>query len=121
MIPVERLYNIALRTAQASVGVRKVRICAVGSYRNSIYIGLNSWLTHPKQARFARNPHSIYLHAEIACLIRAKWRIDQLVIVRVSRDNKPVLAKPCAGCRQAIPAQCQIFYTTDLGVTCDVY
>lgn len=62
--------------------------------------------THPLQAKYARQarqPDRIYLHAEIACLLKAGTRVvHKLVIERYYADGSPALAKPCPICRRAI-------------------
>lgn len=68
---------------------------------------MNSYTqTHPLQAKYAREvnqPEKIYLHAEIACLLRAGTKpIHKLVIERYWKDGSPALAKPCPICKKAI-------------------
>lgn len=62
--------------------------------------------THPIQAKYARlagKPNSIYLHAEIACLLRAGTKpIHKLVVERYHKNGNPALAKPCVICQRAI-------------------
>lgn len=71
-------------------------------------VGRNSYVkTHPLQARYALkggNPDRIYLHAEVAALIRASKRgtVHKLVIVRQSEAGNYLCAKPCSGCQAAI-------------------
>jgi deoxycytidylate deaminase len=70
-------------------------------------VGKNSYVkTHPMQARFARwsgNSGRVFLHAEIAALIKARSsRVHKLVIFRYDRHGKPALAKPCECCQAAI-------------------
>ena len=62
--------------------------------------------THPLQAKYAQQagmPQRIYLHAEIACLLRAGVKpIHKLVIERYHSNGEPALAKPCPICQLAI-------------------
>lgn len=62
--------------------------------------------SHPVQARYAAlagQPLRIYLHAEIACLLRAgDVPIHKLVVERYHADGRPALAKPCPICQLAI-------------------
>lgn len=65
--------------------------------------------THPLQAYFAeRVGHraKIYLHAEIAAIIKAgDKQIHKIIITRYSpRTNKALNAKPCPICQEAIKA-----------------
>ena len=68
----------------------------------------NNYLqTHPIQARFAEQvgqPSRIYLHAEIAALVKLRkgQRPYKIVIERKGKDDRPRLAKPCPVCEAAI-------------------
>ena len=62
--------------------------------------------THPIQAKYAilaNQSARIFLHAEIACLLRAGTKkIYKLVIERYYANGEPALAKPCPVCQKAI-------------------
>lgn len=67
--------------------------------------------THPEQAKYAQQvglDEKIYLHAEIACIIRAQkllkkdQSINLLSIARLNRKNEPLNSKPCPICIEAI-------------------
>lgn len=65
--------------------------------------------THPLQAYFAKrvgHPHKIYLHAELAAILRVKYtdRIHSIRILRMSKNLQLALAKPCPICMEAIKA-----------------
>jgi len=65
--------------------------------------------SHPIQSYFAERvnqPNKIYLHAEIAAIIKAgDKQIHKIVITRYSpRTHKPLNAAPCPICREAIRA-----------------
>jgi len=65
--------------------------------------------THRLQAHFASlsgNAERIYLHAELAALIKASKRgiPHKLVIERYGAQGAPLCAKPCKGCQLAIKA-----------------
>lgn len=69
--------------------------------------GQNSYVkTHPLQAEHARRvglPEKVYLHAEIAALIKCDWtKAHRILVTRYGVDGKPLLAKPCAVCRSVI-------------------
>ena len=71
--------------------------CAVNSYVK----------THTVQAKAADKvgrPSSIYLHAEIAALIKIKdWtKAHKMVVLRHLKDGTPALAKPCLICQHVI-------------------
>jgi len=82
-------------------------LAAVGTNNNTIICHSNNLMgkSHPTQARHARNagnPHAIFLHAEIGCIIRGKGYIDTLFVARIYRDGTLGLAKPCPICMLAI-------------------
>lgn len=62
--------------------------------------------THPLQKHFAilaGKPEAIYLHAEIAAILRCGDRpIHKIRIERHTKDGKPARSKPCAICQLAI-------------------
>lgn len=69
-------------------------------------VGHNSYTkTHSLQAHYGMrtgNPNKIYLHAELAALIKARQQVHKLVVFRYNADGSPALAKPCASCQLAI-------------------
>jgi tRNA(Arg) A34 adenosine deaminase TadA len=52
------------------------------------------------------------LHAEIHAISLAKNKGDTLIVVRVKKDGKLALSKPCSGCMEAIKAA---------GIKCIIY
>jgi len=73
-----------------------------------IAVGENSYSkTHPYQIHLSRkhgNGEQIYLHAEIAALIKLKDK-DKAYKIKVERYGKqgePLIAKPCPICSAAI-------------------
>ena len=70
--------------------------------------GLNSYSkTHPYQYRMAKasgKPEAIYLHAEMAALVRLKdWsKAHSILVERYDWQGNPVSAKPCPICQSAI-------------------
>lgn len=70
-----------------------------------ISIGRNSYeKTHPLQAHAAAlvgRPSRIYLHAEIAALVKLKdWsKAHKMVVTRYLKDGTPANATPCASCQ----------------------
>lgn len=77
--------------------------------RNRILsIGENSYIkTHPRQASSALavgQPTKIYLHAEIAALVRLKdlSKAAKIVVFRFNKLGKPAPAYPCKCCLHAL-------------------
>lgn len=108
----ELLKEIAIATPKIS----GAKIAAAVMLKNKIIsVGVNSYKTHPIQARFATNKGlSIHLHAEIAAIKNAMYHIGvedfkkaTLLICRAKIDIETGnfvygLAKPCVGCQRAI-------------------
>lgn len=105
------LKNPIKRKGRSSIS----RMAAVLTVDNCTYVGYNSYKSHPLQARFGENEHKIYIHAEIAAIVKACREYDgyyhiadfkdmdaKLYVARVLHDGTPALAKPCPGCLAAI-------------------
>ena len=61
--------------------------------------------THPKQAKFAQqagNPKAVFLHAEIAALVKCREQPYKIKVERYTKDGKPANAEPCGICKLAI-------------------
>lgn len=77
-------------------------------YGKLISIGRNSYIkTHPFQAKCATavgEPTKIFLHAEIAALVKLKdWsKAYKIVVLRFNKLGKPAPASPCKCCRYAL-------------------
>lgn len=93
------------------ISSRKQRMVAIALDKkdNIVSIGFNNYTkTHPLQARVAKLlgfDQRIYLHAEVAALIRAasfKKKVYKLVVVRLGRCGKIMNAKPCPICEHLI-------------------
>lgn len=107
------LVKHALRAAALSPLHYKVGAAVLRG--KSVLWGHNSLVTHPRQAAFARNEFSIYLHAEIAAMIKAEWQADALVVVRLRADGSWGCAKPCDGCVRALTNVGAVWYSTGVG------
>lgn len=77
--------------------------------------------SHPIQSYFAlkvNQPHKIYLHAEIAAILKARdKRIYSIHIYRRNKQNDLANAKPCPICMEAIKAYGikKVFYSDSHG------
>lgn len=85
--------------------------------------GMNSYeKTHPIQARYAEltnNKEHIYLHAEIAALVKNKSKkAKKMYIVRLFRNGQFADASPCPICIAAIKEAGiqKIIYTVNDGI-----
>lgn len=76
----------------------KVISTAANNYRKS----------HPIQAFFAKqagNPEAVFLHAEVAALLKCGVKKPYRIHVeRYLKDGSPALAMPCKSCEKAIKA-----------------
>jgi deoxycytidylate deaminase len=95
--------------------VRSSKHAACIVYKNTIIsIGTNRIKSHPFQRRFARNPESIFIHAEVEAIAKALKKISlnqleksTLYVLRIKKDNsfgKFIWgnSKPCTGCASCI-------------------
>ena len=91
-----------------SKGTKRHHITALAYDRKGrlLAVGTNSYTkTHPLQAKFAEKsgkPGAVYLHAEIAALVKAKGKVHRLVVLRYGSKGQPLLAKPCKACQLAL-------------------
>lgn len=63
--------------------------------------------THPAQIKYAeQSTAKIYLHAEIAALVKLRKGMEpyKIVIERYGKDGRSRIAKPCPVCERAIKA-----------------
>jgi tRNA(Arg) A34 adenosine deaminase TadA len=73
-------------------------------------VGVNSYdKTHPLQAKYAiqcNKPEKVFLHAEIAAIVKLSkpWRAHTIKVERYTSEGVPVNASPCVICRKAIEA-----------------
>lgn len=74
---------------------------------NILSIGKNSYVkTHPLQAKYAKRAGkdgAIFLHAEIAAIVKCKdlSKAHKITVMRIE-NGKELLAKPCKICMDAI-------------------
>lgn len=89
-----------------------------------VSIAFNSYCkTHPKMKQFSslvHRDHAIYLHAEVAALIKAKGKAIGIIVTRLNANNKMVMAKPCSICQLAIKEANldYVYYTNDNSELC---
>lgn len=94
------------------------RFAAVLTDGRNLFVGLNSYRTHPLQAKFGTNSKCIHIHAELDAIIQAirchgrqlgKHYSDvtnlsgySMFVARVLGNGTPGIALPCVGCQRAI-------------------
>lgn len=88
-------------------GKHKVAACCTDKQGRILSYASNSYTkTHPKQAYYASivgNQFSkIFLHAEIAALVRCRENPYKLQVIRVNKRGELRMAKPCPICQLAI-------------------
>lgn len=111
----EGILHTLSKVAAANPGQREKLAAAVVCRNKIISIGINSMKSHPMAAKYGKNEHAVYLHAEVAAIKNALREIDvddfskcDIYITRVKKEapftKKFVwgLAKPCVGCERAI-------------------
>lgn len=89
---------------------RKHTVCAITLGGRVVALAGNEPdKSDPLQARYARNPESIFLHAEILALKRASKLLSDnelrrcvAWVARAKADSTPGLARPCGGCWTAL-------------------
>jgi len=90
------------------VGKHSLKAIIYDRKDNVLSIGFNSYVkTHPLQAKCATavgEPTKVYLHAEIAALVRLRnpERAHKIVVFRFNKLGKPAPAAPCKCCRYAL-------------------
>ena len=74
---------------------------------NLLSIAKNSYVkTHRVQAMYAQKAgeaeEAVFLHAEIAALLKARKPVYRIEIFRLNANGEPAPASPCAACKIAI-------------------
>lgn len=107
--------------SNSSDGEFKVAAFLTDKRGNVLSKGVNSYTkTHPTQAEYAGrtgNEYRIYLHAEIAALVKSKKKPYAIYIARKFKNDEFALARPCPVCSLALKEAGvkKIVYTTDEG------
>jgi deoxycytidylate deaminase len=106
------IFDETFKLAQAVEPVRGARIAAsVVRKGKVISYGYNHKKSHPFQAKFCKNTHAVFFHAEVHAIKNALQIIDvddlskcELYIVRAKSNKKWItgLSKPCSGCQKCI-------------------
>lgn len=102
----ERWVKYAAKLAATGTGKYRLASIVFDKRGRIISTGINSYArTHPQQAKYAQllswNERT-FLHAEIAALVKCHRRPHSILSVRIDREGKTRLAKPCPICEIAI-------------------
>jgi tRNA(Arg) A34 adenosine deaminase TadA len=99
------LYN-ALKIAENSVDYRTKVGCVITDKRGKIIAsGVNSRKTHPLQKEMAEKvglPEKVFLHAEIAALVRCRDEPHTVYVGRITHDGESAVSRPCPICMMSI-------------------
>jgi tRNA(Arg) A34 adenosine deaminase TadA len=86
--------------------MQKIKATIYDKKGNILSIGLNSYSkSHPKQSYYAKKCNmgeKIYLHAEIAALVKCRGIPYKISVERYGKKGEPKLAQPCPICFMAI-------------------
>jgi deoxycytidylate deaminase len=109
------IFQEVFKLAQSVAPVRGARIAAAVVRKEKIVcFGYNHKKSHPFQAKFCKNTHAVFFHAEVHAIKNALSSVDvddlskcELYIVRAKRDKLnrkwiTGLSKPCTGCQKCI-------------------
>ena len=98
---------------------QRVGCVALDKRGRIVSTGFNKRKTHPLQYKHAmhHNEEAIYLHAEIAALVKSRQQVHTLYVGRLTKAGRVGLAKPCPICMGAIieAGVREVHYTTDDG------
>lgn len=118
----DNIYDLVIETAKSSPS--KKQVGAILLNRNKVVATATNieTKTHPIQARFAERVglhEKIFLHAEIAALVKCREECDTIVVARLGGHNHDELrmAKPCPVCALALKEAGidKVHYTTNEG------
>lgn len=116
----DSVFDLAIEVAKTSPSKQKMG--AVLLYKNRVLTCACNMekKSHPIQAKFAKRvglKEKIYLHAEVAALVKCRQEVDAIVVARVNSQNKLRLAKPCKICQLAISEAGvnKVYYSTNEG------
>lgn len=95
-----------------STPVAKSKHAAAVVFKGKIIaLATNSYKSHPAMLKYGTNEHRIFLHAEVAVLLRVIKKYGskilkycKLYVGRFNQKNKAKLSKPCPVCMNMIKA-----------------
>jgi tRNA(Arg) A34 adenosine deaminase TadA len=124
----QKFMNLAAKLAVDSEPAAGARVVSIIALRGEVLsLGFNSAKTHPFQARFCKNPHALYWHAETRAIANALRRDHgdllsraSMYVLRLTKAGRPALSMPCCGCAKAIQEHNigRVLYSN--GITTDI-
>lgn len=116
----DSVFDLAIETAKASPSKKKVGAVLLNKNKVIVTAANLEKKSHPIQAKFAERVglcEKIYLHAEIAALVKCREECDTIVVARVNPQGKLRMARPCPICSLALQEAgiSKIHYTTNQG------
>jgi tRNA(Arg) A34 adenosine deaminase TadA len=116
----DSVFDFAIEVAKSSLSKKKVG--SVLLYKNKVIATATNLerKSHPLQAKLAEKvglKEKIYLHSEIAALVKCREECDAIVVARVNNQNKLRNSKPCPICSLALKQAnvSKVYYSTDDG------
>lgn len=110
----DQIFDTLRLIARDVAPVAQARIAAAVVFKKEIIaLGVCKKQTHPLQKRFAKNPQSLFLHAEVDALRNVLRKHSPKILTECSLYVARVkfgpcgefvdgLSKPCRGCQKAI-------------------
>ena len=118
----DSIYLLSIQTAQSSPSKKKVGAVLLNKNRVLATATNLETKTHPLQAKFAERVglhQKIYLHAEIAALVKCREECDTIVVARLGGHSGKELrnSKPCPVCELDLKEAGveKVYYSTDDG------
>ena len=116
----DSVFDQAIATAKSSPSKKQVGALLLN--KNKVIVAATNLETksHPIQAKFAERVglhEKIYLHAEIAALVKCREDVDTIIVARVNPQGKLRMARPCPICQLALKEAgiTHVHYTTNHG------
>ena len=116
----DNLYDLAIEVAKSSPSKKLVGAVLLNKNRVVTTATNLERKSHPLQAKFAERvglKEKIFLHAEIAALVKCREECDTIIVARVNSQNKLRNSRPCPICSLALKQAgvSKVHYSTNDG------
>ena len=116
----DNLYDLAIEVAKSSPSKKLVGAVLLNKNRVVTTATNLERKSHPLQAKFAERvglKEKIFLHAEIAALVKCREECDTIIVARVNNQNKLRNSRPCPICSLALKQAgvSKVYYSTNDG------